>query len=282
MSERLEEAYASTTSFPTFVADFIERVIELLESQVKATSASAPGPVSQLLESSSNSFLLNVVQAMCDQLAVVNVCLYNSVVARIATFAHKSLLPGAAKTIGLLCSSVTRGRPDMALPVLLPPLLSRIEALAAHHPKASEATADEGETDAELEYLLHIASHVVFQCGSHILPFQSHINRVIEATQQLASIGAVKLVAKLLRNCLLAYTETYVFNIAPFEKDPKGAISHREMFDRRGQYLRTSTPSSIPIVWHQPSEAELQAAHELLELSYVPAVARLSQFGPGL
>ena len=261
------EVYSSTASMEEFVMTFLDRVFQLMKTQVAATTKRYS------IERSLSSLLTRAVQGLFIQLSD---SLRVTATKKVFRFVTTELILENAKHVGFLCYSAARADPKSALDMMLPFMASRVIDMAQSHARADEVDGDEVEVDDELVWYLSLIARLVKCTNGALLAHRDAIVDVLAATIPLASKQASKLAGKLLRHTLFALVGIYPSDyrsVAPqqYEQLRDDPIA---MFDTRG--ISSARDGGDPDVrWHTPSTEEQAFAEELLAMFYNPAVAHL-------
>ena len=250
------------------VSQLLDRVLELLEMQVAASSKhysveeSIGMHVRLLCQHLFRHISRPFVEHACDKLFlwITN---------------HTATV--SAKILGHMCGSACRASAKAA-DRFVPWLGQRILDHAASHPTMLSESANENVVDEPLVWWLHLLARIARRGGPNVLRHRALLLDVIASTLPLASRTASKLGGKLLRHFLRAQVDIYPLGMQCFpEGDAWDPVAH--MAARTGGLIN---PYENPQVhFFIPSPEDIAFTETVLERVYTPALAELKSIATG-
>ena len=267
-SEQEMDVFTSTAYIEEWVLALVDKCLLLFESQVE-------GSVSKFdMEGGISRFIVYIALSLFNQMSDA---IYALALDKILKYVSTHLVIQSAKSIGLMCNSAVRSRPEIALKQFFAYFTPRIIALTQSQSLIDDDSADEQHTDHELEWAMHIISRVVRRTGTSLLEHSTEIISILSAIFTLSSTKVQELGSKFLRHVLRSLTENYTSNtkFLPQSVYNKYASTPERLFEQRGAFF--GPWDDIEMEWHVPSQKEADFAEHLLTLFFSPAVEWLKK-----
>jgi len=255
------------TMLPGFVSDYFERICEFMGS-IPKTSKKSGNPIENLVISIVHPATY-LVTAQSDAAT------YKRILDRLVEFVTRTLMVDQVKPAADFARGVVRANPDVAIPIVLPPLMKKLLPKKA---SASVAPMHElGLSDSEAKWGLHLLAGIVRHGGEALVNFRSELETIIQSALMDEREAVVKLGAKLLRRILFSLTATYVrsdfrtCSEAAWESlmsarvggsgSKPGVAWPLKWWGWTEPWWAAEAPS---VCWHIPSEREVEWAQSLV------------------
>jgi proteasome activator subunit 4 len=268
----------ATHEFETFLSNFINRILALLE-QIPAADSKQGNSI--------ESTLIELIPLCCEILfSQLSPNLFNIVLDRYAKFLRTSVLPNAVRASSLLCGGLVKANSTQSMQVLIPLLQTKIlheldhgaglelAATATSMQAANQSGGDhhvEKSGDVALNYYLSIMYVCVLVSGGGegTLKFKDIILDVASKVwSKCMAFDAYKRATKIIRALITALSRTYVLDYRSFSeklteltKDHSlyWAISPFEI-GTAGTNESETAKSILDVKWHVPSDEEVTVA----------------------
>eukprot|EP00047_Mylnosiga_fluctuans_P011818 m.22942 g.22942 ORF g.22942 m.22942 type:complete len:1805 (-) comp3830_c0_seq1:81-5495(-) len=265
LSEAEGKGVADTALLEDIVSQLLDRVLEVLESQVAASEKHFS------VEESVSLFVRLLAQNVFQQ---VSPAILTHVWEKLFLWVSTHTVLVAAKAIGHMCASVCRIN-AAAADKFIPWLCRRILDVVESQPHFLAGDANENVADEQLLWWLHLLARICRRSGDAVLAHRSSIMAVIGAAMPTASKAVSKLAGKLLRHAIRSLVAIYPLSI----KSASTSADPLERIISRGNV--TSPYSDIGIKFHVPTQEKADLAEEMLERFYKPAVTELVDIANG-
>lgn len=263
-----------SSMLPAFVEDYFDRVCEFMAA-IPKTSKKSGHAIENLVVSLLHSATYLVM-------AHSDASTFKRILDRLTEFMTTTLMVDQVKPASAFAAAIVRANPDVAVPVVLPPLVKKL--LPRFSPPARGSTTavppmhELGLSDSEAVWSLHLLAGVVRHSGEALLTFQTELETVIQSALMDEREAVVKLGAKLLRRILFSLTATYARSDFRCCSDGawKKLMAARVGSGEGGKaedvwplkwwgwtepWWESESPS---VCWHVPSEREVEWAQSLV------------------
>ncbi|KAH7923993.1 hypothetical protein BV22DRAFT_1196262 [Leucogyrophana mollusca] len=261
----------TTASFASWVANFIRRVIQLLENLPEEGANGSAGGASEVQ-------VVDAVTGACSQICVhLSDSLFDLVLNLIYEYASTNVRSNAVRAIHQLVECVANANPEKTLAKFLPFCIENIRAEIEHGASSVRTTAASTPlpSDATLHWNLAILRGSVYNDGKALLRYKEQLLSLFRLLRDKAlSKRGFSWSGKLLSSALITLTHTY-----PTENkfvNPSEWKSEEFQHNHHRYWGRLYRPEDVEITWHVPNEEELSFALELFKEIVEPNLVALN------
>ncbi|THV06091.1 hypothetical protein K435DRAFT_44420 [Dendrothele bispora CBS 962.96] len=266
LSKEEEDAIlkSTTASFADWIANFIRRVIRLLENLPEEGPNGTAGGATEVS-------VVDAVAGACNQICVhLSPSLYDLVLNMVYDYASTNVRPNGLRAIHQLVECVANADPEKTLARFFP-FCSNIIRHELENGASSERTTSSSTlipSDATLYWNLAILRGTVYNDGKAVLKYKNEFLSLLKLLHaKTFSKRGFSWTGKLLSSMLLTLTHTY-----PLENrfvNPDEWDSEEFRWNHHRHWGKLYSPDEIKISWHVPDDEEidftLQIFRELVE-----------------
>ncbi|KIY51373.1 hypothetical protein FISHEDRAFT_37518 [Fistulina hepatica ATCC 64428] len=273
LSDEEEDALLkeSTGDFADWVANFIRRVIQLLENLPEENDhGSGEGTV--------ETQLVYAVIGACSQICIhLSEPLYDLVLNLIFDYASNNVRPNAVRAIHQLVECVANASPEKTLAKFVPFCARNIRVEIENGASSVRTTSSSTPlpSDATLHWNLAILRGTVYNDGKKLLKYREEFLSLLKLLHHRAfSKRGFSWTGRLLSSMLLTLTHTY-----PLENrfvNPDEWNSEEFQWNHHKYWGKLYRPDEIKINWHVPNADEIEFALEIFTEIVEPAIMALS------
>ncbi|RXW16590.1 hypothetical protein EST38_g9267 [Candolleomyces aberdarensis] len=260
----------STGSFPDWIANFIRRVIQLLENLPEEGPSGSAGGASEVQ-------VVDAVTGACSQICVhLSEPLFDLVLKMVYDYASNNVRSNAVRAIHQLVECVANADPIKTLALFLPFCERNIRVELENGASSLRTTSSSIPlpSDATLHWNLAILRGAVYNDGKAIVKYRERLLSIMCLLHDKTfSKRGYSWTGKLLSSLLLTLTHTY-----PLENkfvNPEDWTSDEFQKDHHKHWGKLYHPDEITIAWHVPDEEEISFALEIFEVLVEPTLKSL-------
>lgn len=260
----------STGGFPDWIANFVRRVIQLLENlPEEGPGGSAGGP--------SEVQIVDAVTGACSQICVhLSEPLYDLVLNMIYDYATTTVRSNAVRAIHQLVECVANADPDKTLAKFFSFCVKNIRVELENGASSLRTTSSSSTipSDATLHWNLAILRGSVYNDGRAVLKYRPEMMEILQLLHHKTfSKRGYAWSGKLLSSLLLTLTHTY-----PLENkfvNPAEWSNEEFKFNHQRHWGKLYEREDVEIAWHVPSEEEIKFALDIFRELIEPALGML-------
>ncbi|KAH9487110.1 Proteasome activator complex subunit 4 [Psilocybe cubensis] len=267
----------STGGFPDWVANFIRRVIQLLENLPEEGPNGNAGGATEVQ-------IIDAVTGACSQICIhLSEPLYDLVLNMVFDYASTNVRTNAVRAIHQLVECVANADPVKTLAKFFPLCAMNIRTELENGASSLRTTSSSTPlpSDATLHWYLAILRGTVYNDGRAVLKYQDEMLSLIHLLHEKAlSKRGYSWTGKLLSSLLLTLTHTY-----PLENkfiNPHEWTSEEFQRNHHLHWGKVFAPDEVTISWHTPNSQEIQFAIRIFKELVEPTLESLeSLLKPG-
>ncbi|XP_054263116.1 proteasome activator complex subunit 4-like [Macrosteles quadrilineatus] len=265
LTEEEEIVCAATSQLEDLVLEFMDRCFTLVDNSVlentRLEQQDQHKQVRSRMENVAESAIVSTFSCLLYQTSPQ---IFKSALRKLHTFVTSRILETtvSGKSVGSICRTFAKVRPEETLKLLLPHFCQIILAYGDH-----EDIKQEENLDNELLYNLLLLSEVVNCYGKFIIGYGELLEKVLDLTLHLKCCEGYTLASKLLNNILSAVSVT----------KPQDFKSSNENYGKPiSEYLpvrdwgRSYQTKDLAVEWYTPSEKEVKYVEHLIAKYLVP------------
>ncbi|KAF5374850.1 hypothetical protein D9758_000077 [Tetrapyrgos nigripes] len=261
----------TTASFADWIANFIRRVIQLLENLPEEGPNGSAGGASEVQ-------VVDAVAGACNQICVhLSPSLYDLVLNMVYDYASTNVRPNGLRAIHQLVECVANANPEKTLARFFP-FCSNIIRHELENGASSERTTSSSTlipSDATLYWNLAILRGTVYNDGKAVLKYKQEFLSLLKYLHEKTfTKRGFSWTGKLLSSMLLTLTHTY-----PLENrfvNPDEWNSEEFRWNHHRHWGKLYSPDEIKISWHVPDEGEINFTLQIFKELVEPTLATLN------
>jgi len=265
LTEEEEIVCAASSQLEDLVLEFMDRCFTLVDNSVlENTRLEQQDQHKQLRSRMENVAESAIVSTFSCVLCQTSPQIFKSALRKLHTFVTSRILETtvSGKSIGSICRTFAKIRPEETLKLLLPHFCQIILSFSDH-----DDIKQEENLDNELLFNLLLLSEVVHCYGKFIISYGDVLEQVLDLTLHLKCCEGYTLASKLLNNILSALSVTRPQEFKSSNQDYGKPISEFLPVREWGKSYQTS---DIKVEWYTPGEAEVKYAEHLIAKYLVP------------
>ncbi|KAH7914507.1 hypothetical protein BJ138DRAFT_1143879 [Hygrophoropsis aurantiaca] len=261
----------TTASFATWVANFIRRVIQLLENLPEEGANGSAGGASEVQ-------LVDAVTGACSEICVhLSDSLFDLVLNMVYEYASTNVRSNAVRAIHQLVECVANANPEKTLAKFFPFCVENIRTEIEHGASSVRTTAASTPlpSDATLHWNLAILRGSVYNDGRPLLQYKAQLLSLFRLLlDKTLSKRGFSWSAMLLSSTLCTLTHTY-----PVENkfvNPSEWKSEEFQRNHHRYWGKLYRPEDVEITWHVPNPDELDFALEIFRKIIEPSLVTIN------
>ncbi|KAJ3917772.1 hypothetical protein F5877DRAFT_79643 [Lentinula edodes] len=258
----------STASFADWLANFIRRVIQLMENLPEE------GP-----DGKSGAQVVDSVVGACSQICVhLSEPLYDLVLKMVFDYASTNVRTNAVRAIHQLVECVANANPDKTLAMFFPFCAHKIR-LELENGAGSLRTTSSSipiPSDATLHWNLAILRGTVFNDGRAVVKYRNELLSLVQLLHaKIYSKRGFSWTGKFLSSMLLTLTHTYPYENKFVNPEEWESEEFRQTHHQHWGKLYAKEDVTPQISWHVPDDEEIDFAIEVFKKLIEPTLATL-------
>ncbi|KAF5377624.1 hypothetical protein D9615_005155 [Tricholomella constricta] len=257
----------STGSFPDWIANFIRRVIQLLENLPDEGPDGSAGGATEVQ-------IVDAVTGACSQICVhLSEPLYDLVLTMIFDYASTNVRPNAVRAIHQLVECVANADPVKTLAKFFHFCVRNIQVELENGASSLRTTSVSSPlpSDATLHWNLAILRGTIYNDGRSVLKYKDDLMSLFRLLHnKTLSKRGYSWSGELLSSTLLTLTHTY-----PLENkfaNPEEWESAEFRTNHHQHWGKLYTPDEVTISWHVPDDEEIQLALDIFKTLIEPTL----------
>ena len=279
MTEIEKEVCSMTAQLEDFVIQFFDRCFNLLESMNQGMETTQ--------ESFSNSdFLVTQSEGLSGMILITSATMllqqcskkiFIQCLDKLFQFATTHLFEGhiAMATAATLCVVTAKADPVSSFAKYIPYYCREIIAYFEDNPDAQHNE----KVDKQLLWDMKILSEICHIGTHHLLQYKDLLFEVALHAISMTAKEGYEAGVRIIKFCIRGWTSIYTHDrksvAHDIDCDPSSYLALND-------WGATMPPWKTRISWHVPSETELEAAFDILEIFMKPVLAKLGEFTEGL
>ncbi|KAF9073805.1 armadillo-type protein [Rhodocollybia butyracea] len=260
----------TTASFADWVANFIRRVIQLMENLPEEGPNGYSGGATEIQ-------VVDAVASACSQICVhLSEPLYDLVLKMVFDYASTNVRTNAVRAIHQLVECVANANPEKTLAMFLP-FCARNIRLELENGASSLRTTSSSlpiPSDATLHWNLAILRGTVYNDGRAVVKYRNELMSLIKLLHtKTYSKRGFSWSGKFLSSMLLTLTHTY-----PYENkfvNPEEWESEEFRQSHHQHWGKTYAREDVTISWHVPNDEEIEFAIAVFKELVEPTLSTL-------
>ncbi|KAK0456353.1 hypothetical protein EV421DRAFT_1699087 [Armillaria borealis] len=262
----------TTGSFADWVANFIRRVIQLLENLPEEGPNGSSGGAVEVQ-------VVDAVAGACSQICIhLSEPLFDLVLNMVFDYASTNVRPNAVRAVHQLVECIANADPVKTLARFLPFCSRNIRTELENGASSLRTTSDSMPipSDATLHWNLAILRGTVYNDGKAILKYKDELMSLLQLLHSKTySKRGYSWLGKMLSSMLLTLTHTY-----PLENkfvNPDEWKSDEFRWNHHCHWGKLYKPEEIEVSWHVPNAEEIDFALQIFRELVEPALSRLEE-----
>ena len=278
MSENDKAVCFMTSQLEDFVIQFFDRCFVLLESMnqgVEMTRESFSDTDLLVTQSEGLSGMI-IVTATTMALQQSSKNIFNMCLNKLFQFATTHLFEGsiAMSTAATMCAVTAKADAAVSFAKFIPHYCQEVIAYFEDNPDAR----NHEKIDKQLMWDMKILSEICHVGTHHLLQYKDSLFQIVQYALELTAKEGYEAGVRIIKFCLRGWTLIYTHDRKSVAHDIDCDPSSYLALDDWGA---TIPPWKAHISWHVPTEEELEAAFEVLNVFMKPALAKLIDFTEG-
>ena len=279
LSETDKEVCLMTAQFEDFAIQFFDRCFILLEGMNQGTDVHSQRSISNtdlVVTQSEGMSGLILVSAATMMLQQMSGKIFKECLKKLFLFATTHLFEGhvAMSTAATLCAVTAKADPVSAFEKFIPFYSREVLAFFDDNPEAKKFE----KLDKQFLWDIKMLSEICHVGTKHSLKYKDMLFNVAKHTIDMFAKegyeGGVRIIKFCIRGWSLIYTHDRRNVSHSIDQDSSNYLAIKD-------WGATMTPWKVNISWHVPSEEELEAAFEALDMFLEPALQKLIGFSEG-
>ncbi|KAH7880399.1 uncharacterized protein C8R40DRAFT_1165366 [Lentinula edodes] len=262
----------STASFADWLANFIRRVIQLMENLPEEGPDGKSGGTTE-------AQVVDSVVGACSQICVhLSEPLYDLVLKMVFDYASTNVRTNAVRAIHQLVECVANANPDKTLAMFFPFCAHKIR-LELENGAGSLRTTSSSipiPSDATLHWNLAILRGTVFNDGRAVVKYRNELLSLVQLLHaKIYSKRGFSWTGKFLSSMLLTLTHTYPYENKFVNPEEWESEEFRQTHHQHWGKLYAKEDVTPQISWHVPDDEEIDFAIEVFKKLIEPTLATL-------
>ncbi|KAJ4489583.1 hypothetical protein C8J55DRAFT_557490 [Lentinula edodes] len=262
----------STASFADWLANFIRRVIQLMENLPEEGPDGKSGGTTE-------AQVVDSVVGACSQICVhLSEPLYDLVLKMVFDYASTNVRTNAVRAIHQLVECVANANPDKTLAIFFPFCAHKIRLELENGASSLRTTSSSIPipSDATLHWNLAILRGTVFNDGRAVVKYRNELLSLVQLLHaKTYSKRGFSWTGKFLSSMLLTLTHTYPYENKFVNPEEWESEEFRQTHHQHWGKLYAKEDVTPQISWHVPDDEEIDFAIEIFKRLIEPTLATL-------